>query len=199
MIALAAADRHHRVDRLQARLHRLADALARDHAGSDLLDRRGQLGVDRALAVDRRAERVDDASLQLGADRHLEDATGRLDGVALGDVLVLAQDDGADRVALEVEREAEGRLAVGGRRKLEHLALHRLGEAVDTADAVGHRDDGALVADVGRDGEPFDSALDQLGDFGGVQLHVGLRSAVFAGWVDSDRFDAVATVRSVRR
>ena len=32
------------------------------------------LGVDRALAVDRRAERVDDAADQLGADRHFEDA-----------------------------------------------------------------------------------------------------------------------------
>ena len=66
------------------------------------------LGVDRALAVDRLAERVDDAADQLGADRHFEDAAGALDRVAFGDVLVLAQDHRADRVALEVERQAEG-------------------------------------------------------------------------------------------
>ena len=71
----------------------------------------------------------------------------RLDGVAFGDVLVLAQDHGADRVALEVQRQAEACC----RRELEHLALHRVGQAVDAADAVGHGDHGALVADFGAD------------------------------------------------
>ena len=66
---------------------------------------------------------------------------GALDRVALGDVLVRAQDHRADRVALEVEREAE-RVA----RELEHLALHRVGQAVDAADAVGDRDDRPLRA-----------------------------------------------------
>jgi hypothetical protein len=112
-LALAAADRHHRVDRLQAGLHRLVDRLARDHARRDLLDHVGHLGVDRALAVDRLAERVDDAADQLGADRHFQDAARALDGVAFGDVLVLAQDHRADRVALEVQRQAEGGLAAG--------------------------------------------------------------------------------------
>ena len=140
-LALAAADRHHRVDRLQAGLHRLRHRLARDHARRDLLDDVGHLGVDRALAVDRLAERVDHAADQLGADRHFEDAARALDGVAFGDVLVFAQHHRADRVALEVEREAE-RVA----RELEHLALHRVGQAVDAADAVGHRHDRALRA-----------------------------------------------------
>ena len=39
--ALAAADRDHRVDRHDAGLHRLADGLAPDDAGRDLLDRIG--------------------------------------------------------------------------------------------------------------------------------------------------------------
>ena len=60
------------------------------------------------------AERVDDAADQLGADRHFENAAGALDGVAFGDVLVLAQNHRADRVALEVQREAE-RVAAGTR------------------------------------------------------------------------------------
>ena len=104
----------------------------------------GHLRVDRALAVDRLAERVDHAADQLRADRHFENAAGALDGVAFGDVLVGAQHHRADRVALEVQREAE-RVA----RELEHLALHRVGQAVDAADAVGHRDDRALRADLG--------------------------------------------------
>ncbi len=113
--------------------------LRADHARRDLLDDVGHLGVDRALAVDGLAQRVDHAAEQLGADRHLEDAARALDRVALGDVLVLAQDHRADRVALEVQREPEG---VAG--ELEHLALHHVGKAVDAADAVGHRDHGAL-------------------------------------------------------
>ena len=101
----------------------------------------GHLGVDRALAVDRLAERIDHAAEQLGADRHLEDAAGALDRVAFGDVLVVAQHHRADRVALEVQREAERVV-----RELEHLALHHVGQAVDAADAVGHRHDRALRA-----------------------------------------------------
>jgi hypothetical protein len=45
-LALAAANRHHAVDRLEARLQRLADRLAIDDAGRDALDRRGLLGED---------------------------------------------------------------------------------------------------------------------------------------------------------
>src|SRR5690606_6237813 len=50
-LALAAADRHHGVDRLVTGLHRLVDRLARDNARRDLLDRRMQLRLDVALAV----------------------------------------------------------------------------------------------------------------------------------------------------
>ena len=66
--------------------------------------------------------------ISVGADRHFEDAAGALDRVAFGDVLVLAQDHRADRVTLEVEREAEGVL-----RELEHFALHHVLQAVDAA------------------------------------------------------------------
>ena len=78
--ALAAADRHHRVDGLQARLHWLRHRLPLDHARSDLFNDVRHLRVDRAFAVDRLAERVDDAPDQLRADRHIQDAAGRLDG-----------------------------------------------------------------------------------------------------------------------
>ena len=165
-LALAAADRHHRVDGLQARLHRLVHLLAIDHAGRDLLDHVAHLRVDRALAVDGTAERVDHAADELGADGHVEDAAGALDGLAFGDVLVGAQDHGADRVALEVQREAER--AAG---KLEHLALHRRRQAVDAADAVGDRHDGALRLDLGARIQVLDLGLDQFGNFGRVELH----------------------------
>src|SRR5690606_18440869 len=57
--ALAAADRHHRVHRLQTGLYRLRHGLPPDHARCDFLDDVGFGGIDGALAVDRLAERVD--------------------------------------------------------------------------------------------------------------------------------------------
>src|SRR5690606_38524233 len=63
-LALTAADRHHRVDRLVAGLHRLTDRLAVHDARRDALDRRVVRGVDRTLAIDRVAERIDDAAEQ---------------------------------------------------------------------------------------------------------------------------------------
>src|ERR1044071_5319043 len=131
--ALAAADRHHGVDRLEAGLHRLRHRFPPHHARSDLLDDVGLLGVDGALAVDRLAQRIHHPSEQLRPDRHGKNPARGLDDVTFGDLRVFAQDHRADRVALEVERQAEGVL-----REFEHLALHHVGEAVDAADAIGH-------------------------------------------------------------
>ena len=74
---------------LSPRLHRLAHRLAGDHSGRHLLDRRGAVRLDRPLAVDRLAERVHHTPEQCAPDRHLEDAPGALDRVALGDVTVV--------------------------------------------------------------------------------------------------------------
>ena len=58
--------------------------------------------------------------------------------------LVLTQHHGADRILLEVQREAED---VAG--ELEHFAVARIGQAVDAHDAVGHRHDAADIAGFG--------------------------------------------------
>jgi len=94
-----------------------------------------------------------------------------LDGVAFRDVLVLAQDHGADRVALEVQRQAVGRLAALGGGELQHFAGHHVADAVHAHDAVGDGDHRALVLDVRRDRQAFDAALDQFGNFCGIQVH----------------------------
>ena len=101
-LALAAADVGHRVDRLDAREHRLLHRLALHHAGRLELGRAGLVGVNVALAVERVAERVDDAAEQRLPHGDLEQAAGALDPVALLDLVPLAE-HGADVVRLEVE------------------------------------------------------------------------------------------------
>ena len=170
-LTLAAADRDHRVDRLEAGLHRLVDGLARDDAGRDFLDRRGAGGSDRALAIDRTAERIDDAAKQRFADRHFENAAGGLHRVAFLQMLVVAKHDGADRVALEIQREAESGFASRAG-EFQHFALQGIAQAVDADDAVLQRDDGAGVPGLGRRFKILDAGLDEIADFGRIQLHV---------------------------
>ena len=74
--------------------------------GAVRFDLARRLRVDVAHAVDRAAERVDDAADHLRADRHLEHARGAADLVAFLELEVVAEDDGADVVLFEVQREA---------------------------------------------------------------------------------------------
>ena len=69
--------------------------------------RRMRLGGDRALAVDRLAQGVDDPAEQPVAHGDRQDAPGGVDRLALLDVADVAEDDGADRVLVEVEGQAE--------------------------------------------------------------------------------------------
>ena len=151
-LALAAADRDHAVDRLQAGLQRLLHRLALDDARGLELRRARRVGLDVALAVERVAERVDDAPEQALADRDLELLAGALDGVALDDLGPVAEQHRADAVGLEREREAGD--VVG---QLEHLERLAVLEAVDARDAVADRQDGA---DLGQVGAALVEALD---------------------------------------
>ena len=166
-LALAAADRDHRVDRLEAGLHRLLHRLALDHAGGLELGRARLGRLDLALAVERVAERVDDAAQQRLADRDVEQALGALDRVALDDVLPRAEQHRADVVGLEAEGEA-GHVV----RQLEHLERHAVLQAVDARDAVGDRQHGADLGQVRLVGvEPLDAALEDGGDLVWLDLH----------------------------
>src|SRR5262245_65745073 len=72
-LALAAADGNERVDGLQASLHRLMHRLARNDAGRLHVDAALLFRLDRPLAVDRIAARIDHAAEQGLADRPLAD------------------------------------------------------------------------------------------------------------------------------
>ena len=79
---------------------------------------------------------------------------------------VIAEDDDADRVLFEVERQADR--AVG---ELDHLLGHDAGEAVDAGDAVADFQHAADVADVDLRREVLDFLLDDGGDFVAIEFH----------------------------
>src|SRR5690606_30095184 len=112
-LALAAADRDHRVDRLEAGLERLVDALALHDAGGLQLERAAPLGLDLAETVDGVAQRVDHAAEVALADRDREDVAGAAHLLALLDAGELAEHDDADLADVEVQREAEGAVLEG--------------------------------------------------------------------------------------
>jgi hypothetical protein len=58
--------------------------------------------------------------------------------------------------------------------KLEHFALHDIGQAVNTADTVRHGNHRALRAGFGANVQILNLVLDQFADLGRIQLHLFL-------------------------
>jgi hypothetical protein len=131
-LALAAADRGHRVDGLDAGGEGLAHRLAHHHAGRLDLQGAALVGLDVAEAVDRRAEGVDHPAHEGVAHRDREDLTGTADRLALLDLVEVTEDDDADLAGVEVQRDAEGAVL-----ELQQLVRHRGRQAGDAGDAVG--------------------------------------------------------------
>ena len=140
--ALAAADRNHRIDGLDAGLERLLHRLAIDDARRDGLEAAELRGSDRPLAVDRLPQRVHHAAEQSLADGNLDDAPGFLDRITLANLRVVADDDGADRVLFEVQGEPHD--ALGELQQLAHLTVRK---TVHAGDAVADLEHGADVLD----------------------------------------------------
>ena len=137
-LALAPADRRHRVDRLDAGLQRLLHRLALHHARRLQLQGPPLGRLDRALAVQRLAERADHAAEVGVADRDREHLAGPLDPLALLDLAEVTEDDHADLADVQVQRQAAGAVL-----ELEQLVRHRRGQSLDPGDAVAALGDGA--------------------------------------------------------
>ena len=128
--------------------------------------RRRSLGLDRPLAVDGIAERVDHAAEQALADRHVHDGARALDGLALLDLAVVAEDHDADIVGLEIERHAAHAVL-----ELDHLAGLHVVEAVDAGDAVADRQHLADFGDLGLLAEVLDLLLEDRRNLGRADVH----------------------------
>ena len=137
-LPLAPADGDHGVDGLDAGLQRLVHGLAAHDARRLDLDPAVDAAHDRALAVDRFAQRVDHAAEQGVAHGDGEDAAGRADGLALLDAVGVPQDDGADRLLVQVEGQADRAVL-----ELQQLVDRGVGQAGYSGDAVAHLGDPA--------------------------------------------------------
>ncbi len=141
--ALAAADGDHGVDGLDAGLQRRFHGHAVDHAGRQAFDG-VELGAgDGAFVVDGLAEGVDHPADQRFAHRHGHDAAGAPHFVAFLDLVRFAQQHGADLVFFQVHGDARDVM-----RELDQLSGHHLFQAVDTGDAIAHRDHRSGFGDV---------------------------------------------------
>src|ERR1700730_3690133 len=164
--ALATADRDQGIDRLQPGRHRFVDRFARNDTGRLDVDAHPLVGLDRALAVDRITERIDDAAKQALADGGVDDGAGALDGLAFLDLAVGAEDHDADVVGFEVQRHAAGAVL-----ELNHLAGLDVVEAVNAGNAVA---DGQHLSDFGNLSllaEILDLVLQDRGNFRGADVH----------------------------
>ena len=147
------------------------------------LETTGLGGGDGALAVERLAQGVDHPAEQGVAHPHREDAAGRLDQLLLLEAGVLAQDDGADGLLVQVEGQALGAVL-----ELQDLVDRAAGQAGDAGDAVADLDDAAdlLGPDLGR--VVVDVLLERSGDLVGVDGQLSHRLLPFVlGFLESCR------------
>ena len=91
-----------------------------------------------------------------------EDAAGGLHGLAFLDAVGVAEDDGADRVLVEVQGQADGAVL-----ELEQLVHGAVGQAADAGDAVADLGDAADGAGLERRLEALEVLLERRGDVAG--------------------------------
>ncbi len=128
---------------------------------------RNSVVCERALAVERLAERGTRCGRASARRPDLEQAAGALDRVALDDLLPRAEEHGADVVGLEVEREADHVV-----RQLEHLERHAVSRARGCGRCRHRCEDGADLGQVGLASlEPLDAGLEDGSDLIGLDLH----------------------------
>src|SRR5262249_54507350 len=130
-LALPTADRDHAVDGLDAGLQRLIHWLALGDARGVIFQWPALIADDCAFTIQRPAQPIDHAADEALADGPRKQPARRPNRVAFLDAQVIAENDRADRVFLQIHDLAD--LAV---LELHHLAGHGVGQAVDLRHAV---------------------------------------------------------------
>src|SRR5690606_27960445 len=165
-LALAAAHRDQGVDGLEARRHRLVNRLARDDARRLDVNAAAFLGLDRALAVDRVAESVDNAAEQFRTDRNVNDCAGALDDVAFLDVAVGTEDNDTDIIAFKVQRHAAN--ATG---EFDHFTGLNIVQTIDAGDTVADGQNLPDLGDLSLRAAVLDLLFQDSGNFRGADVH----------------------------
>ena len=166
-LSLASADRHHRVDSLDAGLERLMYGLAVGHARRLNLEAADRRCVQRTFAVERVSERVDHPSKQLVTDGNRQDLTGCPNFGALFQGRGLTQHHRTDRFLVKVQSQT---LQTTG--ELEHLVHGDRGKARNPSDSVADLDDSTDLLKRGLGAKTFEVAFDCCRDIGGVQVEL---------------------------
>ena len=139
--ALAASDGNERIDDFQPGLERHGDRRAVHDGRGGAFDGQALAGGHRPLAIERTAERVDDASQQSIAHGHVHDPARALDFISCVQMPVFAEQHDADFVLVHVERDAKH--AAG---KLDQFLKAHTGQAGNLGDAGGDTGDRAHLA-----------------------------------------------------
>src|SRR5205814_9279057 len=95
-LALATANRHHRINGFETGLQWFPDRLSIDDPGRDTFDLVKLFGDDRTTIVDRVAKRIHHTSDHCIANGHAHDSAGALHHIAFFDCLVIAKQHDTD-------------------------------------------------------------------------------------------------------
>ena len=169
--ALTAADRDHAVDCLDARLQRDGYALALDDPGRLRLDREDLRRMDRTFAVDRLAERVDDAPQKRFTDGNGQNFARAIDLRALADIVGVGQNRRGNRLRFKILRDAEAAVL-----KLQKFVCHTIAKPVDPRDAIADKDDGAGLRHLCAGVIGANLLFDDAADFFWIRAHLTIAS-----------------------
>jgi hypothetical protein len=130
-LTLTTSDRHHGVDGLETGLDGLRDGLTRKNTGGLELGTASLRGLEGTLSIDGVTESIDDTAEQLHADRHVDNLSSTLDGLALLDETVRTEEHNTYLAGFEVHAHA---LDTGG--ELDELLGLDVAHSVDTSDTI---------------------------------------------------------------
>jgi hypothetical protein len=167
-LALAAADRHHAVDRLETRLQRLLHRLAVDDAGGEALDRQELLA--------RRSGPLPSIGCPSAFTTRPSicspTGTEMMRPVRLTVSPSLISREVAEHTAPTLSSSRFSAIPKIAVRELEHLAGHGAVHAMDPRDPVADRNHRAHLRDVHVDSMAPDLVADDLGDFFCPDIHL---------------------------